>query len=109
MKKYALIKKNIIINIITFSEEEDLKKQNILNNLKYDQVIDLKNKNAHIGDAWDGKKIIAKPFKSWILDKNFNWKAPVENPFENGEWIETLQTWFPKMEDEVQGKEDIDG
>lgn len=98
MKRYAVIKKNIVKNILTFLEEDSSKKQKALEKLDYDKVIDLKDKEAHLGDAWDGKKIIPRPFKSWVLDKNFNWKAPIPNPFEKGEWDENLQTWLPYIE-----------
>lgn len=56
-----------------------------------------RNKYAGIGDTWDETNnvfISPKPFASWSLDTNFNWKSPVSYPEEgNYTWDEENQQW----------------
>jgi|TARA_B100000902_G_scaffold57801_1_gene64779 hypothetical protein len=53
---------------------------------------------ARVGCTYDLANdifISPKPFDSWILDSNFDWKAPIDYPDNEQEyyWNEETQTW----------------
>jgi hypothetical protein len=52
---------------------------------------------AGIGYFYDSANdvfIIPKPFNSWILDDNFDWKAPIDKPIEGlWRWDEENLAW----------------
>jgi len=57
-------------------------------------------KNAFIGSTWDkenNKFIALKPYDSWTLDENFDWKAPVEQTVPNSYWNEETQSWVVRQ------------
>jgi hypothetical protein len=118
MANFTLIKNNIVLsvividnNIITDNETEIeqlgidfINSLNIKGVYDYDTIrqtsynSNFRNKYAGIGDTWDETNnvfISPKPFASWSLDTNFNWKSPVSYPEEgNYTWDEENQQWI---------------
>ena len=118
MANFALIKDTIVLavividnnNIITDNGTEIeqlgidfINSLNIKGVYDYDTIrqtsynSNFRNKYAGIGDTWDETNnvfISPKPFASWSLDTNFNWKSPVSYPEEgNYTWDEENQQW----------------
>jgi hypothetical protein len=117
MANFALIKDTIVLavividnNIITDNGTEIeqlgidfINSLNIKGIYDYDTIrqtsynSNFRNKYAGIGDTWDETNnvfISLKPFASWSLDTNFNWKSPVSYPEEgNYTWDEENQQW----------------
>ena len=117
MANFALIKDTIVLavividnNIITDNGTEIeqlgidfINSLNIKGIYDYDAIrqtsynSNFRNKYAGIGDTWDETNnvfISLKPFASWSLDTNFNWKSPVSYPEEgNYTWDEENQQW----------------
>ena len=59
----------------------------------------IRGQYAGIGDTYDSKIdrfISAKPFDSWLLDKDFNWNAPKPMPTDgkNYRWNEEELNWI---------------
>jgi hypothetical protein len=58
---------------------------------------------AAVGFSYDKTNdvfILPKPFGSWILDKNFDWQAPIKQPVEDGkyfDWDEEKGEWFEAL------------
>ena len=53
---------------------------------------------AGVGFTYDSNAdvfIVPQPFKSWTLDSNHDWQAPVPRPGGNYIWNEQLQEWAP--------------
>jgi len=53
---------------------------------------------AGTGYYYDSTKdifIAPKPYPSWILDENDDWKAPIEQTDENTIWDEETLSWQP--------------
>ena len=51
---------------------------------------------AIIGGTYDPDAdvfISPQPFPSWVLDSNYDWQAPVEQPSEMYFWNEATQQW----------------
>lgn len=63
------------------SYNNNIRKQYAVIGYTYDEVADV--------------FISIKPYPSWILDDNYDWKAPVQKPSEDGswEWNEAEQKW----------------
>lgn len=117
MANFALIKQNIVISVIVIDNEKLISNGveveqlgidlidslNIKSIYDYDTIrqtsynSNFRNKYAGIGDTWDETNnvfISPKPFASWSLDTNFNWKSPVSYPEEgNYTWDEENQQW----------------
>lgn len=117
MANFALIKDTIVLavividnNIITDNGTEIeqlgidfINSLNIKGIYDYDTIrqtsynSNFRNKYAGIDDTWDETNnvfISLKPFASWSLDTNFNWKSPVSYPEEgNYTWDEENQQW----------------
>jgi hypothetical protein len=57
-----------------------------------------RKKYASIGGTYDSVKdifISPKPFPSWILDENDEWKSPIEKPVGEHYWNEEQIQWEP--------------
>ena len=117
MANFALIKQNIVISVIVIDNEklisngveveqlgiDFIDSLNIKSIYDYDTIrqtsynSNFRNKYAGIGDTWNEENnvfIKPKPFPSWSLDTNFNWKSPVSYPEEgNYTWDEENQQW----------------
>ena len=117
MANFTLIKNSIVLSVIVIdnniitdngAEIEQLgidliDSLNIKGIYDYDTIrqtsynSNFRNKYAGIGDTWNEENnvfIKPKPFPSWSLDANFNWKSPVSYPEEgNYTWDEENQQW----------------
>lgn len=102
----ALIKDNIVIAVISFSEHKDF--EQTFSKFEYDLVIDLcsVNQDAYIGSAWDGQRFNIRKFQSWSLGEDLDWHPPFESPGLDFWWDEALLVWKPLAE-ALEGK-DID-
>ena len=100
MTSFAEIKNGKVVRVIVATRE-------VINSNYSGQWIETfraKNNNprkrfAGKGMSYDNVKdkfIGKKPFSSWILDSNDNWKAPVERPVTPNmryEWNESIRNW----------------
>jgi hypothetical protein len=117
MANFALIKQNIVISVIVIDNEKLISNGveveqlgidlidslNIKSIYDYDTIrqtsynSNFRNKYAGIGDTWNEENnvfIKPKPFPSWSLDANFNWKSTISYPEEgNYTWDEETQQW----------------
>jgi hypothetical protein len=117
MANFALIKQNIVITVIVIDNEklisngveveqlgiDFIDSLNIKSIYDYDTIrqtsynSNFRNKYAGIGDTWNEENnvfIKPKPFPSWSLDANFNWKSTISYPEEgNYTWDEETQQW----------------
>jgi len=92
MTKYAKINSDNIVENIIICEDSEIS----LFSGKYVKE-NINTKEANIGDFWDennNKFISPKPFESWSLDTNFEWKAPTEKPGPNSYWSEENLSWI---------------
>jgi hypothetical protein len=92
----VLLKDNIVIAELVFPTNDPIKIFNTLSQFDYDQIIDLRKKEVVLegfGAFWDGKKFIAKPFPSWVLNSDSLWEAPIPAPEGNYYWHEATKTW----------------
>lgn len=95
----ALIKNNICVAVLSFSEHDAdmfnayFTKQSY----DYDDVVDLCQiqKDAYIGSAWDGTNFNIHVFPSWTLGQDNNWHPPVEKPVDDKfyYWDEDALSW----------------
>lgn len=107
MAYYAFLNEdNIVVEVITGIDENELI-DNVDPETWYSQFRGLKCKRtsynnkirkqfAGIGFYYDEENdvfIRPKPFDSWTLDDNFDWKAPFLQPTENHYWNEELKEW----------------
>jgi hypothetical protein len=95
-----LIKNNIVIAVLVFSEHDPKLMYETFQKFDYDQVIDscLYKEVPGLGFSWDGKKFHQKLFESWTLDENFHWKAPKVKPEGDYYWSEEDKDWIKQEE-----------
>lgn len=93
----ALIKNNIVVVVLSFPTHDANLMYQTFQKFNYDQVIDLcrVHLSPGLGDAWDGKKFVSRPFPSWTLGEDLKWHPPVEKPDseDNYIWNEEEQEW----------------
>ena len=56
-----------------------------------------KHREAVIGGTYDKENLYfvnPKPYESWTLDENGNWKAPVDKPEGISMWDEDAKVWI---------------
>lgn len=89
MKKYALVKDNLVINVIVI----DPLNQDLINSLSTNEVsvIEDIDGKAAIDGTWnpvDQKFYPVKPYQSWIWNEDLGvWVEPKPRPTEIGIWI----------------------
>jgi hypothetical protein len=89
----AVVRDNLVIAVLSFSDHID--NVDVEYNEDYDVIIDLCNidRDAFIGDAWDGNGFKSKPYPSWLLLDSIEWVAPVAKPGKNFVWDEESLSW----------------
>lgn len=66
----------------------------------------IRKQYAGVGYTYDANNdvfISPRPYKSWVLDENFDWQAPVPRP-EDGlmyNWNERYEEWIPVKNDTI--------
>jgi hypothetical protein len=56
----------------------------------------IRKQYAGVGYTYDAVAdvfITPKPYKSWSLDENFDWQAPIDKPEGNWSWDEEIGNW----------------
>jgi hypothetical protein len=95
-KNYAVIKDNVVVNIVVFDDPTEELLELFKNEYNADDILEV-NDSIYNGSTYDGVKFIPpKPFESWILnEENCQWYAPVSYPT-NGKpytWDEPTTSW----------------
>lgn len=113
MAHYAFLNSdNVVVEVITGVDEKELIdgvdpetwygnfRGQVCKRTSYNNNI--RKQYAGIGYTYDAVAdvfISPKPFDSWSLDENYDWKAPVERPADGNvySWDEANQVWvkFP--------------
>lgn len=94
----ALIKNNICIAALSFSKHSFFLFRKTFKKFDYDTVVDMCSSKIStdfdpiVGGYWNGKQFSIKPYDSWVMDDNLQWKAPKDIPYqiddhENFRWI----------------------
>jgi hypothetical protein len=96
---YAFIKNNEVVNIVLFDNPDDAMLELFKNEHELDEIIECTGNNrAVMGSSYlEGIFIRPKPFESWILDSDNNWKAPTPMPVVEGKvyaWSEDVLSWI---------------
>jgi hypothetical protein len=92
MTRYAKIDENNIVESVILCEDSQI--VNFTGNYVKES---LETKQADVGDTWDqvnNKFIEPKPYESWTLDENFDWRSPVEKLVPNSYWSEEDMSWI---------------
>lgn len=91
----ALIKNNIVVQVLSFEKHNYFLFKSTFNKFKYDYNVNLcKIKEfPSIGDAWNGKNFILKPYESWILNTHIEWVPPSPKPNGFYLWNENTLSW----------------
>ena len=105
MSHFAKIDKNGIVTKKIVAEQDFINSGRIGDSFEWIQVSynnNFRKKFPRIGDKYDKINdvfISSQPYPSWILDENFDWKAPISHPIEDIEeqykycWDEENQQW----------------
>jgi hypothetical protein len=92
MKIFAVVTINggIVSNIVAGENQEEVS-QVVGECVEQNE----KTGNAEIGSLWNGSDFIKKPYPSWMISENLDWKAPVDMPETGGPWAwnEDLLNW----------------
>ena len=98
MSYYAEIKNNNVIRVIVATKE--IINKNYKGNWIETKIDNSIRKNfAGIGMTYNKEKdifILKKPYNSWTLNNNSDWKAPIEKPNQNDFfiWKESTKEWI---------------
>lgn len=96
MKNYALIRNNIVENIIVIENPTEELLQQVKELHAADLLIEA-DQSAAIGGEYDGTRFwTIQPFPSWVKDEEAGmWHAPVPYPSDDKiyTWNETEQIW----------------
>lgn len=107
MAHYALLdENNIVVNVITGIDEteliEGLSPEEWYGNFHNQTCVrtsynnNIRKQYAVIGGKYDSDAdvfIIPKPYPSWVLDENYDWKAPIDSPGDGYYWDENQASW----------------
>jgi hypothetical protein len=91
----ALVKNNLCVAVLSFSEHDELLMNETFNKFEYDLVLNLCEiqKDASIGTSWDGLNFNIKLFESWTLGEDLKWHAPTPKPEGDFFWNEETSSW----------------
>lgn len=96
MKNYALIRNNIVDNVIVIAEPTEELLQQVKELHAADLLIEA-DENACIGGEYDGTRFwTVQPFPSWVKNEETGmWNAPVPYPADEKiyAWSEIEQAW----------------
>lgn len=91
---YAIVRHNKVDNIIVCNEiPEDLKNQ------ISGEWIKIEHENNYPAPGWiyvsEKNKFYnpIPPFRSWVLNEDYDWEAPIKKPGDNYSWDESLFKW----------------
>jgi hypothetical protein len=96
MSKYAVIKDEVVINLIVADSKD------IAEEVTGETCIECDDQPVEIGGTYDGTRFInPKPYPSWVLDEEYKWVAPVshaanppgEEPTISYSWNEDTLSW----------------
>lgn len=93
-KTYALVKNNVVTNIVVIDDSDNETIQQIKKEFNLDYVVETTEK-TQINGTYDGLLFwIEKPFESWVKGDT-DWIAPLEKPSNDKpyEWNEASLSW----------------
>jgi hypothetical protein len=99
MKNFAVLDNENVLNTIIAESKV------IAEEITGKNCVEFTTENAETGGTYvNGIFIQRKPYSSWVLDEEFNWKAPVLYPDDTSklyDWSEETISWVEVVTEEA--------
>ena len=97
MITYAAIKNNTVVNVLAFDDNvQQTTIDSFKESLGFDELVVSVGNMVMGATKVKGNWVTPSPWPSWVLNKDYQWEAPVKMPTTGGpwKWDEGSLSWY---------------